>query len=191
MADASPPAVDNGPAAAAAAAEDSRPQGVRARPLHRLTYAIPPSVTSSRARPTSHWPCSARSAVGLAGAAAAAALRARAESMLLGAGKRPIASGMEPAASQATNGLIIELRRAAAELWEARAEAIKASCAPHASHMIRMLRLCVVSLMRGESGAVRTRRGRPPRSASPSSIGQLTRFAKTIEGASLAGLVTA
>ncbi|MGY9050517.1 MAG: hypothetical protein ACKVKF_26730 [Rhodobacterales bacterium] len=51
--------------------------------------------------------------------------------MLLGAGKRPVASGMEPAASQATNGLIIELRRAAAELWEARAEAIKASCAPH------------------------------------------------------------
>ena len=68
---------------------------------------------------------------GLAGEAAAAALRARAESMLMGAGKRPVASGMEPAASKATNGLIIELRRAAAELWEARADAIKASCAPH------------------------------------------------------------
>ena len=51
--------------------------------------------------------------------------------MLLGEGERPRASGMQPAAAQATNGLMIDLRHAAAQLWASSADAIKAACGPH------------------------------------------------------------
>ena len=51
--------------------------------------------------------------------------------MLLGEGERPRASGMQPAAAQATNGLVIDLRHAAAQLWASSADAIKAACGPH------------------------------------------------------------
>ena len=51
--------------------------------------------------------------------------------MLLGDGERPARSGMKQAATEATNDLILDLRRAVAELWGARADAIKAACAPH------------------------------------------------------------
>ena len=51
--------------------------------------------------------------------------------MLLGSGERPRASGMQPAAAQATNGLVIDLRHATAQLWASSADAIKAACGPH------------------------------------------------------------
>ena len=51
--------------------------------------------------------------------------------MLLGEGERPRASGMQPAAAQATNGLVIDLRHATAQLWASSADAIKAACGPH------------------------------------------------------------
>ena len=51
--------------------------------------------------------------------------------MLLGEGERPRASGMQPAAAQATNGLMIDLRHATAQLWASSADAIKAACGPH------------------------------------------------------------
>ena len=51
--------------------------------------------------------------------------------MLLGAGERPRASGMQPAAAQATNGLVIDVRHAVAQLWASNADAIKAACGPH------------------------------------------------------------
>ena len=51
--------------------------------------------------------------------------------MLLGEGERPRASGMQPAAAQATNGLVIDLRHATAQLWASSASAIKAACGPH------------------------------------------------------------
>ena len=51
--------------------------------------------------------------------------------MLLGEGERPRASGMQPAATQATNGLVIDLRHATAQLWASSADAIKAACGPH------------------------------------------------------------
>ena len=44
--------------------------------------------------------------------------------MLLGEGERPRASGMQPAAAQATNGLVIDLRHATAQLWASSADAI-------------------------------------------------------------------
>ena len=67
----------------------------------------------------------------LSGWAGVATLRERAERMLLGDGERPARSGMKQAATEATNDLILDLRRAVAELWGARADAIKAACAPH------------------------------------------------------------
>ena len=42
--------------------------------------------------------------------------------MLLGEGERPRASGMQPAAAQATNGLVIDLRHATAQLWAGRSK---------------------------------------------------------------------
>ena len=57
-------------------------------------------------------------------------LRVRAEHMLLGDGERPRASGMAPVAPQATNVLVLDLRDAVSAPWKARADGIKASCAP-------------------------------------------------------------
>ena len=50
---------------------------------------------------------------------------------MLGQGKRPVASEMGPAAPAATNGLAIDLRRAVADVWDARCDAIRVACAPH------------------------------------------------------------
>ena len=47
--------------------------------------------------------------------------------MLLGEGERPRASGMHPAAAQATNGLVLDLRHAVAQLWASSADAVKAA----------------------------------------------------------------
>ena len=58
-------------------------------------------------------------------------LRARAERMFIGEGERPVASGSQPVAEQATNGLVIALRAAVSELWMVKAGAIQASCQPH------------------------------------------------------------
>ena len=44
--------------------------------------------------------------------------------MLLGEGERPRASGMHPAAAQATNGLVLDLRHAVAQLWASSADAV-------------------------------------------------------------------
>ena len=41
-------------------------------------------------------------------------------SMLLGSGERPRTSGMQPAAVQMTNGLVLDVRHAIAQLWAAR-----------------------------------------------------------------------
>ena len=40
--------------------------------------------------------------------------------MILGGGERPWASGMQPAAAQAANGLVLDVRHAIAQLWAAR-----------------------------------------------------------------------
>ena len=53
------------------------------------------------------------------------------ESMLLGGGERPRASGMQPAAAQTTNGLVLDVRHAVAQLWACSADAVKAACGPH------------------------------------------------------------
>ena len=49
-------------------------------------------------------------------------------SMLLGSGERPRASGMQPTADQATNGLVLDVRHAVAQLWASSADAVKAAC---------------------------------------------------------------
>ena len=51
--------------------------------------------------------------------------------MLLGDGERHRASGMAPVAPQATNVLVLDLRDAVSAPWKARADGIKASCAPN------------------------------------------------------------
>ena len=49
----------------------------------------------------------------------------------MGEGKRPVASEMGPAAAAATNGLMIDLRCAVADVWGHSSDAIRAACAPH------------------------------------------------------------
>ena len=51
--------------------------------------------------------------------------------MLLGSGERPRASGMQPTADQATNGLVLDVRHTVAQLWASSADAVKAACGPH------------------------------------------------------------
>lgn len=98
------------PAAAAEAAEESRPKGVRARPFHRLSYSIPPSVGSSRARPTRLWPCSGCRATGHAGAVRWCCAPNPSGMHAAGGGERPLAPGVAPAESPAASWLVIELR---------------------------------------------------------------------------------
>ena len=114
-----------------ASSADSQPQGVQARPPYGLASAALPFLGSSDDGPAALQPCPARRALGLAGASWAEELRVRAEHMLLGDGERPRASGMAPVAPQATNALVLDLRDAVSALWKARADGIKASCAPN------------------------------------------------------------
>lgn len=58
------------------------------------------------------------------------ALRERAESVMLGDGERPIASGIAAIASEATYGLIIAVRDVVSKLWAQRQDEIKAACRP-------------------------------------------------------------
>ena len=72
MADTSQPAGDGGQAAAASSSEDSRTQGVQARPFHCLASAILAFFDASHARPVWLLPCPADVALGVSGAAAEA-----------------------------------------------------------------------------------------------------------------------
>ena len=58
------------------------------------------------------------------------ALRERAESVMLGDGERPIASGIAAIASEATYGLIIAVRDVVSKLWAQRQDDIKSACSP-------------------------------------------------------------
>ena len=114
-----------------ASSADSQPQGVQARPPYGLASAALPFLGSSDDGPAALQPCPARRALGLAGASWAEELRVRAEHMLLGNGERPRASGMAAVAPQAINALVLDLRDAVSASWKARADGIKASCAPN------------------------------------------------------------
>ena len=128
MADTSQTTGGDEQAAAASSSEDSRAHGVQARPFQTPASALLAFFCASHARPVSLLLCPADVALGVAGVAA---LIKRAERMLLGEGKRPVASGMGPAAPAATNGLVLDLRSAVSTLWGAHMDAIKAACAPH------------------------------------------------------------
>lgn len=70
---------------------------------------------------------------------AAAALRGRAEKMLLGEGEHPAASGDAKAADEATNRLIVAVNEAVAGLWKQQKAAIRqARCSPRAPVGTRM-----------------------------------------------------
>ena len=109
-------------AEAPGASHDSPSKGVRARHPFRAIVAAVPFRRVRRARPVALQPCPTPCRSRVAGTSRVAELRDRAESMLLGEGERPRASGMQPAAAQATNGLVIDLRHATAQLWASSAE---------------------------------------------------------------------
>ena len=113
------------------ASHDSRSKGVRACHPFRAIVAAVPFRRVRRARPVAIQPCPTPCRLRVAGTSIAPELRDRAESMLLGEGERPRASGMHPAAAQATNGLVLDLRHAVAQLWASSADAVKAACGPH------------------------------------------------------------
>eukprot|EP00964_Phaeocystis_antarctica_P093063 scaffold59971_cov34-Phaeocystis_antarctica.AAC.2 len=117
MSDASRSPVRGDRAEAPGASHDSPSKGVWARHPFRCIVTVIPFRRVRRARPAAIQPCPAPCTLVVAGTSRAAELRDRAESMLLGGGERPRASGMQPAAAQMTNGLVLDVRHAVAQLW--------------------------------------------------------------------------
>ena len=96
--------------AATTTSQDSRWKGEQARPFHRHTPTDQAFLHACDVCPATIWLCQVRPAFACPDPSRVAALRKRAEIMMLGDGERPVASGMEPAAANATNGLILDLQ---------------------------------------------------------------------------------
>lgn len=78
-----------------------------------------------------------------------AALRSRFERMFLGDGELPRSSGDDPAASECTCGLIVDVRAVISELWGERKHDIVAACAPTAIDEMDALAWALADTLRG------------------------------------------
>eukprot|EP00964_Phaeocystis_antarctica_P001905 scaffold998_cov33-Phaeocystis_antarctica.AAC.1 len=100
-------------AEAPGASHDSPSKCVWARHPFRCIVTVMPFRRARRARPAAIQPCPAPCA------------------LVVSSGERPRTSGMQPAAVQMTNGLVLDVRHAVAQLWASSADAVKAACGPH------------------------------------------------------------
>ena len=80
---------------------------------------------------------------------APAALRSRFESMFLGDGELPRPSGDDPAVSECTCGLIVDVRTVVGELWRERKDDIVVACAPTQVDEMDALAWALADTLRG------------------------------------------
>jgi hypothetical protein len=125
----------------------SRVRNPEARPTHEINNgaSIPAGREVGRQASASGAPHAAERAC--AAAIDQSALMERAWAMFFGEGERPVATGKDPVAAEATYELVLAVREVVGELWQARETDIRAACAPQLIDEVDVLALVIADAL--------------------------------------------